>query len=75
MKRSSAIDYPIGFRREPITLMGALPKGSRWHMWEYIRVFGVTQWSIFLILLIILGIVIATTNKLRTDVRISFFPL
>ena len=70
MKRTSVVDYPIPLRRSPITLMSALPKGNKMNMWVYVRVFGVAQWAIFSILLITLGLVIATVNKLRREVRV-----
>ena len=73
-QRTSAIDYPIPLSRTQITLMAALQQGSRWHIWEYIRVFGVDQWAIFLFLLVTLGLVIAIVNKQRTEVSIVTMP-
>ena len=64
--RSDLIDYAIPTWRPPITLIAAIPKGTSSQFWIYVRVFGVSQWVIFVALLMLsatgISIIIALTN-------------
>ena len=56
LQRTAFIDFPIPTLKIDDILVAAKPKGTAPNMWVYVRVFGVTQWFIFLGLLILLVI-------------------
>ena len=57
LERSNFFDYPMATDWQPITLIAKKPTKIAPSTWVFVRVFGVTQWSIFLSLLV--AIVIA----------------
>ena len=64
LNRLSVLDFtsPIHFDR--ITLIGAKPKAAEINIWVYVRVFGITQWAIFVGLMT--GFTIALTLAYNT---------
>ena len=67
LQRSYYIDYPIPTRRGIITLLAAIPKGASPNMWVYVRVFGVSQWMIFIVFLVLMAIGLSVINALTED--------
>ena len=67
LQRSHVLDYPIPTYRDPITLIAAIPKGASTNFWVYVRIFGPTQWIIFLALLMLAVTGISMINALTTD--------
>ena len=55
--RSFDIDFPIAAIYDPITLFAMKPTGIAPNMWVYVRVFGVLQWAIYVLLLIAFALV------------------
>ena len=68
LQRSHYVDYPIPTRRGRLTLIAKIPEGIPPNMWVYVEVFGVYQWVIFIILLVLmameLSVIIAKGNDL-----------
>ena len=64
LQRSYFIDYTIPTHVEPITLIAAIPKGVSTDMWVYVGVFGVLQWMIFIILLVLMMIGLSIIHAL-----------
>ena len=52
LPRSLVIDLPTPILREEITLFIRRPTGTAPNVWVYVMVFGMTQWTIILILLV-----------------------
>ena len=52
MERSTSIEYPIPTYRGTVTLIATNPRGTAINMWAYLEVFGVTQWCIFIALIV-----------------------
>ena len=52
LERSNFFDYPMATDWQPITLIAKKPTKIAPSTWVFVRVFGVTQWSIFLSLLV-----------------------
>ena len=70
---SSVIDLPIATDRQPVTLIAARPKGTALSMWAYVRVFGVYQWIIFTMMLMLLGIALTLPHIFsKVDTHIAF---
>ena len=67
LERSYFIDYPIPVSRFPITLIAAIPEGTSPNMWVYVRVFGVYQWLIFVILLVFIAMELSLINATCRD--------
>ena len=67
LERSYVLDFPVATSREPITLIAAIPKGVSTNFWVYVSVFGVTQWIIYLALLLLVVTGISFINSLTTD--------
>ena len=67
LQRSYVVDFPISTDRQAITLIAAIPKGAAPNMWVYVRVFGIYQWMIFLILLTCLGVALSLLNVFSKD--------
>ena len=59
LPRTSLFDYPIPLHRSVSTLVAGRPEGIAPNMWVYVRVFGVSQWSVFLALSIIMVITLS----------------
>ena len=64
-QRCSVIDCSLPTLRDPITLISSIPKGINMNIWVYVRVFGVIQWAIFLLLLIGCVILLILSHKRR----------
>ena len=64
---SAIVEFPFPTYRQPITLIAAMPKGAAPNMWVYVRVFGIYQWMIFLMLLNCLGIALSLLNVFSKD--------
>ena len=70
LQRSHVIDYPIPTWYEQVTLVAAIPRGTSTNFWVYVTVFGVTQWTIFVALLILLGMGATVINA--TTINMSW---
>ena len=67
LQRSDFVDFPIQTHRSPITLIAAIPKGTTPNMWVYVSVFGVYQWMIFLIALLLMAMGLSLMEILSED--------
>ena len=67
LQRSYAIDHPIPTHTVTITLIAAAPKGKGPNMWVYVSVFGVYQWMIFIILLVVMVMGFSIINAVSED--------
>ena len=67
LQRSYAINYPIATNRSPLTFIAAIPKGSTPNMWVYVGVFGIYQWMIFLIALLLVATALSLMEILSED--------
>ena len=65
--RSYSIDHTIPTHVAPITLIAAVPEGVSPNMWVYVRVFGVNQWMIFIILLVLMVMGFSIINAISED--------
>ena len=63
LERSFVIDFPLPVINDPITLFAIKNTGIAPNMWVYVRVFGVVQWTLFMMLLI--AFAAATTMMLK----------
>ena len=64
---SSIIDFPFATNRKPITLIAARPRGAAHELWVYVRVFGIFQWIIFAMLLVLLACALSLVIVIRED--------
>ena len=62
------MDYTLPTDRGQLTLIAAIPKGTSINFWVYIRVFGITQWIIFMSLLLLGVSAISFIIALTSDV-------
>ena len=67
LQRSEFFDFPITTHFEPITLIAKIPTGVSPNMWVYVAVFGVYQWMIFLIALLVLAMGLSLIEILSED--------
>ena len=67
LERSKYVVYPIPTDYQPSTLHAVIPKGSAPDMWVFVRVFGLYQWMIFVVLLGLLAIGLRFINVLSHD--------
>ena len=65
--RSFAIDFPLPVINDPITLFALKNTGIAPNMWVYVRVFGVVQWAIFMMLLIVFAMVMTMNLMWRRE--------
>ena len=78
LERSFVIDFPLPVINDPITLFALKNTGIAPNMWVYVRVFGVIQWTLFMMLLI--AFAAATTMMLKwrreqwQDTQINYAP-
>ena len=66
LQRASLLDFTIPSHSAASTLIAGRPEGMALDMWVYVRVFGVLQWSIFIVLIILLAMalsLITSTSK------------
>ena len=77
-ERSFDIDMPLPLIYDPITLFALKPTGRAPNMWVFVRVFGVIQWAIFLMLLIGFALVMTITLLSRReqwqDTQLKYLP-
>ena len=77
--RSFAIDFPLPVIYDPITLFALKPTGRAPNMWVYVRVFGVIQWIIFMMLLIAFAMVMTMMLLWRRekwqDTQMKYVPM
>ena len=77
-ERSFAIDFPLPVIYDPITLFALKPTGIAPNMWVYVRVFGVIQWVIFMMLLIAFAMVMTMMLLWRReqwqDTQMKYVP-
>ena len=66
-------DFCFATARYPVSLWAAKPKGTAPNMWVYVNVFGVSQWAIFLALLIIVVIMISLIKKVEQPGSVNAF--
>ena len=67
LPRSNFFDFPIPTYRTSVTLIAALPRGVSLNMWVYVKVFGIYQWMIFSVLLVIIAICLSFMSALNED--------
>ena len=63
-ERTFVFDYPIPTHRGRNTLIAGLPEGLGPDTWVYVRVFGVAQWAIFVVLLILMALALSLESIL-----------
>ena len=61
------VDYPSPAYRVPRVMIATIPEGAAPNMWVYLRVFGVTQWGIYLGTLVLIGIGMFFINMVRSE--------
>ena len=59
LERTILLDFPICTHRVISRLIAGKPEGNSLDMWVYLRVFGIIQWSLFLLSMILLAITLA----------------
>ena len=67
VQRSKYIDYPIATNKEAVTLIAAIPKSASPNVWVYVKVFGLTQWMIFIMFLVLMVIALSLILALSDD--------
>ena len=67
LQRSKFIDYPIAVNRFKIPLVAVVPKGTSPNMWVYVRVFGINQWLIIIMLLVFIAMGLTVIHALSDD--------
>ena len=66
-------DFCFATGRDPVSLYAAKPKGTAPNIWVYVNVFGVSQWAIFLALLILVVIMISLDKKIVQPDSVNAF--
>ena len=63
LHRSTVLEYTIQTSISPTTLIAQIPRGKTPDIWVYLRVFGITTWAIFLLLLVALVLAISIASN------------
>ena len=69
IQRSHFIDFPMPELQKSVTLIAAKQSGVNINTWVYIRVFGVYQWFIFVIFLIVMAMGLSLLSKGKSGLR------
>ena len=73
IQNNPVVDYPSPAYRVPRVMITNRPEGAAPNMWVYLRVFGLTQWSIYLASLVLIAIGLFSINIVnRETTSISF---
>ena len=67
LDRALVIDFPFPVINDPTTLFALKPTGIAPNMWVYVRVFGVIQWAIYLLLLMVFATVMTMILMWRRE--------
>ena len=65
LERSDTLDLPLATYRQPVTLVAVKRKGAAPNMWVYVQVFGLIQWMLVTLLLVLLGLILSFISVLR----------
>ena len=67
LERLPALDYSIPTNPGIVTLIAAKPSGTNINMWVYLEVFGICQWIIFFVLLLVFVMLMTTFYEIHSQ--------